>query len=194
MAGKLKSMVEGYEATQAFRQRYEFPEGVGVSLIGPKDEGWTEDAYGTPFPLIAIVEGGLRFPVHPFLTEVLNHYGLAPIQLQANAYRIILGIAELNRRLNLDLGLYEFSYCYSCVESGGAKSDRKKYHFRARAAQRELVQFLPSSGKGVDDVIVRISGPWEFGNLPEEVLPPLRCPRVPGRIGRSQPLQRGFIL
>ena len=104
-----------------------------------------------------------------------------------------MGIAELNKHLNQELGLYEFNYCYAGVESGGARSERKRYHFRVRAAQRELVQFLPSSGKGVDNVIVRVSGPWKFGDLLEEVLPPLRCPRVPGKIGRSQLSRKGFL-
>ena len=127
MAGRLKEMVEGCEAIEAFKRRYEFPAGVDISLIGPNDDGWFESGLGTPFPLIAIVEGGLRFPIHPFFTEVLNHYGLAPIQLQSNAYRIIMGIAELNKRLNQDLGLYEFGYCYSGVESGGVRSECKRY-------------------------------------------------------------------
>ena len=72
-------MVESPEAIKAFKQRYDFPEGVDIRLTSLEDEGWVENSLGTPFPLIAIVEGGLRFPIHPFFTAVLNHYGLAPI-------------------------------------------------------------------------------------------------------------------
>ena len=129
MAGRLKCMVESREAIKAFKQRYEFPKGVDIRLIGPNDDGWVENGLGTPFPLIAIVEGGLRFSIHPFFTTVLNQYGLAPIQLQSNAYRIIMGIAELNRRLDQELGLYEFDYCYAGVEMGGARSEHRRYHF-----------------------------------------------------------------
>ena len=67
-------MLDSPIAVAAFKRRYDFPEGVDITLIGPKDDGWFENEEGTHFPLIAIIEGGLRFPIHPFLSTVLNHY------------------------------------------------------------------------------------------------------------------------
>ena len=38
------------------------------------------------FPLMAILEGGVRFPVDPFLLNTLRFYGLCPDQLPLNFY------------------------------------------------------------------------------------------------------------
>ena len=78
MAGRFKCIVEGHEAIETFKRRYEFLEGVDIRLIGPNDDGWVENGLGTPFPLIAIVEGGLRFPFTPSLLRSSTIMALLP--------------------------------------------------------------------------------------------------------------------
>ena len=38
------------------------------------------------FPLMAILEGGVRFPVDPLLLSTLRFYGVFPDQLPSNFY------------------------------------------------------------------------------------------------------------
>ena len=74
-----------FDSIAAFKHQYDFPPRVDIRLIGPKDDGWVVTDEGTPFPLIAILEEGLRFPIHPF------SYKIASIQLAPNGYRTMMG-------------------------------------------------------------------------------------------------------
>ena len=47
-----------------------------------------------PIPLGAIIEGGLRFPLHALLRQVLNHYNVHSNDFTMNAYRTVIGIVE----------------------------------------------------------------------------------------------------
>ena len=49
------------------------------------------------FPLIAILEGGVRFPVDPLILSTLMFYGLCPDQLPPNFYRVISCVNRLNQ-------------------------------------------------------------------------------------------------
>lgn len=41
------------------------------------------------FPLMSILDGGVRFPVDPLLLKTLGFYGLCPDQLSPNFYRVV---------------------------------------------------------------------------------------------------------
>jgi len=41
------------------------------------------------FPLVAILEGGGRFPIDPLLLRTLNFYGLNPNQCLPNFYKVV---------------------------------------------------------------------------------------------------------
>ena len=47
-------------------------------------------------PILAVIEGGIRFPLHPFLCKFFNKLKLAPSQVMVNVFRTIMGIARLN--------------------------------------------------------------------------------------------------
>ncbi|KAI8535328.1 hypothetical protein RHMOL_Rhmol10G0165600 [Rhododendron molle] len=49
------------------------------------------------FPLMAITEGGIRFPLHQFVRQVLRTLNLNTSQLTMNSYRIIMSVIELRR-------------------------------------------------------------------------------------------------
>ena len=40
-------------------------------------------------PLMAILEGGVKFPLDPFLFRTLSFYGIRPDQGLANFYRVV---------------------------------------------------------------------------------------------------------
>ena len=48
------------------------------------------------FPLMAILEGGFRFPVDPLIISTLRFYGLCPNQLPPNFYRVVSCVSRLN--------------------------------------------------------------------------------------------------
>lgn len=56
---------------------------------------------------------GLTFLFDPLLVDFLRENQLHICQLTPNAVRVVLGIAEFNRRFNLALGLNEIKYYYS---------------------------------------------------------------------------------
>ena len=45
-----------------------------------------EDENTIVFPLLSIAEGGVRFPLHPFLRAVLRHWDLIPSQPNVNFF------------------------------------------------------------------------------------------------------------
>ena len=49
------------------------------------------------FPLMSILEGGVRFPIDPFLLNSLRYYGLNPDQLPPNFYRVVSCVSRLNQ-------------------------------------------------------------------------------------------------
>lgn len=58
-------------------------------------------------PIAAIVEGGIRFPLHPLLRHLLNWYSLTPMQVSANVFRLTMGTVALNEILGTNLGLWD---------------------------------------------------------------------------------------
>ena len=48
------------------------------------------------FPVMAVLEGGVRFPMDPLLLDSLRFYSLCPDQLPPNFYRVVSCINRLN--------------------------------------------------------------------------------------------------
>ena len=77
-----------------FKDRFQFSERVRVRLPNegeqachffPKEVCFYESAFVC----------GLRFPVHPFLMELLDHFDIAPRQLMPNSWRIVVSCMEI---------------------------------------------------------------------------------------------------
>jgi len=60
-----------------FKDRFQFPERVRVRLPNEKDQACHFFLGEVCFYESAFV-CGLRFPIHPFLMELLDHFGIAP--------------------------------------------------------------------------------------------------------------------
>lgn len=73
-----------------------------------------------------------------------------------NVVRIILDIAELNKRFGLNLGLNEIKYCYSL----GLFED--KWNLKVRPYSYSLIEGLPSSHKGYYADVIIITGVVEL--------------------------------
>ena len=83
-------------APTAFRDRFNIPQDVEVEFY---PEGNIENdrlPRVVFFPLISILEGGVRFLVNPILLKTLSFYGLSPDQCLPNFYRVVNTVIRLN--------------------------------------------------------------------------------------------------
>ena len=138
-----------------FRDAYKIPANVEVRLDGPDDglayrDGWM------PFWLVSVVEGGVRFPLHPLVRDCLREWRLCPCQLLPNGYKIIMGVVRLNEILDIGLGVPDIEDTYDLCKS--AEGDT--YYLRLRVRRTGFVTALEDSNKyaGEDRVLVR--GGW----------------------------------
>ena len=86
----------------AFAERYRPPPGVRI---------WSPDfltRYATSVPgMVCFFEvsfdNGLRFPLHPFIKEVLQHFHICPSQLAPNGWGILVGLLVFFRDRGLGI-------------------------------------------------------------------------------------------
>ena len=77
-----------------FKDRFQFPERVHVRR--PNDEDRACHFFlGEICFYEAAFSCGLRFVVHPFIMELLDHFGIAPGQLMPNLWRIVVNCMEI---------------------------------------------------------------------------------------------------
>ena len=67
-----------------------------------------------------------------------------------------MGVAALNKLLNLSLGLWDILYSYILKPAGD------NYYLVVRKKDRYLVTHLPYSNKGHENDIVFVSRNWEY--------------------------------
>ncbi|XP_065628398.1 uncharacterized protein LOC111994518 [Quercus suber] len=72
-----------------FRDRFQFPNRVRVRLPSVEDRACHFFPGKVCFYEAAFI-CGLRFPVHPFLMELLHYFGIASGQLMPNSWRILI--------------------------------------------------------------------------------------------------------
>jgi hypothetical protein len=162
------------ESLADFRETYGIPRDVHIRLVEP-DEGHVSNEYQVVLPLMAIIEGGVRFPFHPFLRRVLNLLRLTPSQVTINFYRIVMGAVELKERYGLEFEAEDLFGLYFVSEN---RVSKRKF-FGSRAGQRKLIRGLPDSDKYANDFVC-VSGEFEYA-LGELRYNPI--PRVPGYAG-----------
>ena len=72
-----------------FKDRFQIPERVRVRLPNEKDWACHFFLREVCFYKSAFFRG-LRFPVHPFLMELLDRFGITLVQLMPNSWRIVV--------------------------------------------------------------------------------------------------------
>ena len=156
---KLGHLLVGDTNVAAFREKYEIPCDVHFRLPVFNEEPDYTLPNEIPIPIGAIVEGGLRFPLHRLFRQILHHYNVHPNDLAMNSYRIIFGIIALNNLHLLELSLEDIEYCYTFIpgRSGGN-------HYFTAPTNKKLICHLPDTNKQFKREFVYISGNWEFGD------------------------------
>ena len=74
-----------------FKDRFPFPDRVRVRLPSEEERACHFFLRELCFYEVAFL-CGLRFPVHPFIMELLGHFGIAPRQLMPNLWRIVVSL------------------------------------------------------------------------------------------------------
>ena len=86
-------------------------------------------------------DNGLRFPLHPFIKEVLQHFNVCPSQLAPNGWGILVGLLVFFRDRGLGVpSIALFLYLFS------AKETVKGFlYFSRRFGTPLVIPDLPSS-------------------------------------------------
>jgi hypothetical protein len=145
---------------EAFCQKYHIPDDVFLNRVrSDKLKVKKADRPGhITVPLMAICEAGLRFPLHPFLREVLWKFSLCTHQLAINSYRIIMSVIALIEMHNLDFRPTDLFHTYTMSRHG--KSNRR--FLTTRAKKTSLVDGLSDTDKWAN-LFLEVSGNFEFG-------------------------------
>ena len=107
------------------------------------------------FPLMSILEGGIRFPVDPLVIGTLRFYGLCPNQLPPNFFRVVSCVSKLNQLFGLQLDHHDINFMYSLC--GNIESD---YYLKTRDNRVRLISCLPNSNRNSTREFVRVRSNW----------------------------------
>ena len=147
----------------SFRAAYNIPEDVDISYCHEGDidiqRRWGVNTVF--FPLMAILEGGVRFPVDPLIIITLRFYGLCLDQLPPNFYRIMSCISRLNQLFRLQLNHHDINFMYSLC--GKITSN---YYLKTKDMRVRLISCLPNLNRNLANEFVRLSGNWFADELP----------------------------
>ena len=125
-----------------FKDRFQFPERVRACQPNEEDRACHFFPGEVCFYESAFV-CGLRFPVHPFLMKLLDHFGIALGQLMPNLWRIVIScigiwLATTDRGM---LKVDELVYLYHLKES----KEHGYYELVPWQRKARIVKGLPSS-------------------------------------------------
>ncbi|XXG47515.1 hypothetical protein AAC387_Pa02g2150 [Persea americana] len=118
--GVYRYWLENPRAVADFRAKYKIPNNVLVRLDNPEDllDGSIFNNGWMLFWLVTVIEGGVRFPLHPLLKECLREWNLCACQLMPNGFKIIIGVVELNGILGINFGVPDIEEMYDLCKSG----------------------------------------------------------------------------
>ena len=148
----------------AFRQNFSVPDDVEMAYCHESEIALHKGEGMTFFPLMSILEGGVRFPIDPLLLNTLRYYGLSPNQLPPNFYRVVSCVSRLNQTFGLQLDHHDINHMYSLC--GKKKSN---YYLKTRDTRVRLISCLPDSNRNSAGEYIRVRGNWFADDIP----PPL---------------------
>ena len=154
-ASKLARLVNSEESMAQFRQLYHVPPSIRLAYYHT-DNIPVINRDEILLPVMAVVEGGVRFPLHYLLINFLQTVNASPSQVSVNLFRIIMGVVALDRILGVNLTTREILYVYQYMCPG--EESRTSCHLKARKVNEKLVNGLPDTNKGYDKEYLRVSG------------------------------------
>uniref|UniRef100_A0A2N9H2L5 Transposase (putative) gypsy type domain-containing protein n=1 Tax=Fagus sylvatica TaxID=28930 RepID=A0A2N9H2L5_FAGSY len=149
------------------RCSYQIPDDVILRIPDSDERACCPKYEGDVAFYEADLKAGLRFPMQPFVRELLDFLGLAPGQVNPNGWRIIVSCMVMWRvssNGSEDLTVDEFLFCYEPCQIA---LSRGFWTFKNRDANTRIVQGLPSSDRIWKDKYFFVCGDnWE--RLPQE--------------------------
>ena len=95
-ASKLARLVNTEASMTRFRELYRVPPSIRLVYCNLEDFP-VINKDEILLPIMAVVEGGVRFPLHPLLVSFLQIVNATPSQVSVNLFQIIMGVVALNR-------------------------------------------------------------------------------------------------
>ncbi len=86
--GRLAKLVNIKEKIEIFKKQYNFPEDVQIQYAFQDDLALLQ-YQDLVLPIITIVDGGVRIPMHPFFIQFFTQFRLNPLQCVPNVFRIV---------------------------------------------------------------------------------------------------------
>uniref|UniRef100_A0A2N9H8W3 Transposase (putative) gypsy type domain-containing protein n=1 Tax=Fagus sylvatica TaxID=28930 RepID=A0A2N9H8W3_FAGSY len=161
------SKIRRDEDIDRIRRRYQIPDDVVLRIPDSDERACCPKYEGDVAFYEADLRAGLRFPVQPFVRELLDFLSLAPGQINPNGWRTIISCMVMWRVSSNgeeDLTVDEFLFCYEPVQIA---LSRGFWTFKNRDANSRVVQGLPSSDRIWKDGYFFVCGDnWE--RLPQE--------------------------
>ena len=144
-----------------FWQKFDIPDDVEVSYCHESEIALHGGEHTVFFPLMAILEGGVRFPVDHLLLNTLRYYGLCPDQLPPNFYGVVSCVNRLNHTFGLQLNHHDINHMYNlCVNKS------TNYYLKVRDMWVRLISCLPDSNGNSAGEFVPVRGNWFAGEIP----------------------------
>ena len=168
-------LLDAPTALATFRRKFNIPDDVEVAYCHESEIAFHRGLGTAFFPLMSILEGGVRFPVDPILADTLRYYGLCPDQLPPNFYRVVSCVSRLNHTFDLQLNYDDINHMYSLC---GNKATN--YYLKTRDNRVQLISCLPDSNRNSAGEFVRVCGNWFAGDVP--------CPLSRREVGSYQSL------
>ena len=137
----------------AFRQTFSIPDDVELAYCHESEIALHRGASTAFFPLMSVLEGGVRFPIDPLLLNTLRYYELSPDQLPPNFYRIVSCVGRLNQTFGLQLDHHDVNHMYSLC--GKKKSN---YYLKTRDTRVRLISCLPDPNKNSAGEYIQVRG------------------------------------
>ena len=129
------------ETMSRFKDRFQFPERVRIRRPTNEDKACHFFPGEVCFYKAAFT-CGLRFPVHPYIMELLGYFGITLGQLMPNSWRIVVNCMEIWSVANEDMikvGELVHLYCWKESKEYGY------YELVPWARRARIVRGLPSS-------------------------------------------------
>ncbi|KAL9441425.1 hypothetical protein AB3S75_020002 [Citrus x aurantiifolia] len=147
-----------FDELDDLRLRYSIPGEIPLKIPGKKDTpSWPPRGYVTLF--LESFKYGLRCPLQPYFTRILNGLNLTPGQLNPNGWRVLSGLFILwDRCCQSEPTVDEVKHLYQLKSS---PKDAGWYYFQSNTKSRKPITDLPTGGGGTwKRKFFFAGGPW----------------------------------
>ena len=141
------------EDIESIRVKYNIPRDVEISYCHEGEIANQRLPHVVFFPLMSILEYGVRFLVDPLLLRTLSFFGLSPDKCLPNFYRVINCVGRLNCLYGLGLTHHHINFLYAI--RGSLKHG---YYLQTRNTMVRLIFCLLDSNRNLAEEYVRVNG------------------------------------